>query len=79
MHWNKWGFTLYQENQYNNRLCALHTLCACLISTMLLHCYDEDAACKVTYYIENLFSLFKLQSQASRFGIWFDDEWGVKY
>lgn len=50
VHWNKWGFTLYQKNQYNNGLCALHTLCACLISTKLLHRYDDDTACKVTYY-----------------------------
>lgn len=71
VHWNKWGFTLYRENQYNNRLCAQRTPCACLISTSLLHCYTEDTACKVTYYdIKNLFfpPLFKFQSQTSHLG-----------
>lgn len=69
VHWNKWGFTLYRENQYNNRLCALHTLCACLISTTLLHCYDEDTAAKLHIMISRTpFFLFKLQSQASHLG-----------
>lgn len=59
VHWNKWGFTLYRENQYNNRLCAQRTLCACLISISLLHCYAEDTACKVTYYdMRDLFFSF---------------------
>lgn len=70
VHWNKWGFTLYRENQYNNRLCAQCTLCACLISAWILHCYTKDTACKVTHYdIRNLFlPLFKLQSQTSHLG-----------
>lgn len=73
VHWNKWGFTLYQKNQYNNRLCALCTLYACLISTILLHCHTKDTACKVTYYdIKNLFLSFfffkKLHSQAPLLG-----------
>lgn len=70
VHWNKWGFTLYQKNQYNSRLAVPRNPCACLNKrSPLVQRLDTDS--KVTHYDikHTFFSTFKSQVARVGFGL----------